>query len=58
MSINWTKAEWNRFLDKKGMGKVLDNKQLTRKVRILEEQVKHQRAWMASIVNKIKKGEI
>ena len=58
MSIRWTPQQWNQFLKKQGRPDDLTNKQLTRKVRILEKEVEDHRAWMASIVNKIKKGEL
>jgi len=56
-TVRWTRKQWSQFLKSKGAVKVLDNKQLTRKVRILEKQVESQRAWMASIVGRLKKGE-
>jgi len=56
-TIRWTRKQWGQFLKKKGLGDILDNKQLTRRVKILEKQVEFQRAWMASIVGKLKKGE-
>ncbi len=56
MSIKWTPKEWSQFLKKQDRPDNLTNKQLTRKVRILEKKVELHRAWMASIVAKLKKG--
>jgi len=55
--IRWTPKQWNQFLKSKGMVKDLSNKQLARKVVILEKKVSNLSSWLVSIVAKLKKGE-